>query len=62
MSTGLAQAAYPTWFVFSVCCAAASGRILMTSLDDEFRSQAWLSAATFALWAALATLSFWGLA
>ena len=62
MSPGLAQAAYPTWFVFSVCCAAASGRLLMASLDDGFRSQAWLSAATFALWSVLATLFFWGLA
>jgi hypothetical protein len=62
MSAGLAQAAYPTWFVFSVCCAAASGKMLMTSLDDGFRSQALLSAATFVLWSALATLFFWGTA
>jgi hypothetical protein len=32
----------------------------MTSLDNGFSSQAWLSAATFALWSALVTQSFWG--
>ncbi len=54
-------AAYPTWFALSACCAAASGsRMLMTSLDDGFSSQAWLSAATFAVWSALATLFFSG--
>ena len=52
-------AAYPAWFAFSVCGAAASCRMLMTSLDNGFSSQAWLSAATFALWSALATLFFW---
>ncbi len=61
MSAGLSQAAYPTWFVFSVCCAAASGGMLMMSLDDGFRSQALLSAATFVLWSGLATLLFWDL-
>ncbi len=45
----------PTCFALSVCCVAASGRMLMRSLEDEFPSQAWLSATTFALWWALAT-------
>jgi hypothetical protein len=54
------SAAYPTWFALSACCAAASGRMLMTSLENRFSSQAWLSAVTFALWSALATLFFWG--
>jgi hypothetical protein len=53
-------AAYPAWFAFSACGAAASGRMLMASLDNGFSSQAWLSAATFALWSALAALFFWG--
>ncbi len=56
----MTSAAYPAWFALATCCAAASGRMLMTSLDNGFSSQAWLSAATFALWSALATLSFWG--
>ena len=56
----MTYAAYPAYFVLSVCCAAASGRMLIRSLDDGFPSQAWLSAATFALWSALATLFFWG--
>jgi hypothetical protein len=50
----------PIWFALSICCAAASGRMLLTSLDNGFYSQAWLSAATFALWSALASLFFWG--
>jgi hypothetical protein len=53
------SAAYPTWFALSACCAAASGRMLITSLDNRFTAQAWLSAATFALWSALTTLFFW---
>ena len=53
-------AAYPTCFALSVCCVAASGRMMMTSLDNGLPSQAWLSAATFALWSALAILFFWG--
>jgi hypothetical protein len=52
--------AYPIWFALSTCCASASERMLMRSLDKGFYSQAWLSAATFALWSALATLFFWG--
>jgi hypothetical protein len=52
---------YPIWwFALSTCCAAASGKMLVTSLDNGFPSQASLSAATFALWSALATLFFWG--
>ncbi len=54
--------AYPACFALSVCCVAASGRMLMRSLDDGLPSQAWLSAVTFALWPALATLFFWGTA
>lgn len=53
-------AVYPAWFAFSACGAAASCRMLMTSSDNGFSSQAWLSAATFALWSAQATLFFWG--
>ena len=56
----MTYAVYPTCFALSICCVAASGRMLMTSLDNGFSSQAWLSAATFALWSALATLFFWG--
>ena len=56
----MTSATYPACFALSVCCVAASGRMLMRSLDDGFPSQAWLSAATFALWSALATLFFWG--
>jgi hypothetical protein len=55
-------AVYPTCFALSGCCVAASGRMLMRSLCDGFPSQAWLSAATFTLWSALATLLFWGTA
>ncbi len=58
----MTSAAFTTCFVLSVCCVAASGRMLMRSLDGGFPSQAWLSAATFALWSALATLFFWGIA
>ncbi len=56
----MTSAAYPACFALSVCCVAASGKMLMTSLDDGFSSQAWLSAVTFALWSTLATLFFWG--
>ena len=51
---------YSIWFALSTCCAAASGSMLMTSLDNGFTSQAWVAAATFALWSALASLFFWG--
>ena len=61
MSAGLAQAAYPTWFVFSVCCAAGSGRMLMAAEREGLRSQGWLAAVCFALWSTLSTLFFWGL-
>jgi hypothetical protein len=62
-------AAYPTWFALSACCAAASGRMLITSLHNRFSTslhnrfsaRAWLSAATFALWSALITLFLWGM-
>jgi hypothetical protein len=53
--------AYPTWFALSACCTAASGRMLMASLDNRFFAQAWLSATTFALWSALTTVFFWGM-
>jgi hypothetical protein len=55
------SAAYPTWFALSACCAAASGRMLITSLHNRFSTRACLSAATFALWSALITLFFWGM-
>ena len=58
----MTYAAYPACFALSVCCVAASGRMLMRSLDGGFPFQAWLSAFTFALWSALATLFFWGTA
>ena len=58
----MTSAAYPACFALSVCCVAASGKMLMTSLNAGFSSQAWLSAATFALWSALSTLFFWGTA
>ncbi len=56
----MTSAAFPTCFALSVCCVAASGRMLMTSLEEGFSFQAWLSASTFALWSVLATLFFWG--
>jgi hypothetical protein len=52
---------YPTWFALSACCTAASGRMLMASLDNRFSAQAWLSAATFVLRSALTILFFWGI-
>jgi hypothetical protein len=55
------SAAYPTWFALSACCAAAGGRMLITSLHNRFSARAWLSAATFALWSALITLFLWGM-
>lgn len=56
----MTYAAYPACFALSVCCVAASGRMLVSCLNHGFSSQAWLSAATFALWSALATLFFLG--
>ena len=55
----MTYAASPVCFALSVCCVAASGRMLMRSVEGGFPSQAWLSGVTFALWSALATLFFW---
>ena len=57
----MTSAAYPAWFALSACCAAASGRLLITSLHNSFSARACLSAATFALWSALITLFLWGM-
>ena len=41
----MTAAAYPTRLALSGCCAAASSRMLMTSLENGFYPQAQLSVA-----------------
>jgi hypothetical protein len=60
MSSGVAQAAYPLWSVLALLCAAMSGRMLVAAEREGLPSQAWLAAACFALWSALASVFFWG--
>jgi hypothetical protein len=62
MSPGIAQAVYPLWFVLAVICSAVSGGMLLAAEREGLSSQAWLSAVCFGLWAALAAVSFWGMA
>jgi hypothetical protein len=59
------MAAHPTWLAGSLLCAATSGCLLLAALDGGKPSavMAWLSAAAFVLWSALAVLfAFWGAA
>ena len=58
----MSAAAYPLWFALAVGCSAVSGRMLMVAEREGQTSQAWLAAVCFGLWAALAAVSFWGLA
>ena len=60
MSSGVAQAAYPLWSVLALLCAAMSGRMLVAAEREGLSSQAWLAAASFGLWSALASVFFWG--
>jgi hypothetical protein len=60
MSSGVAQAAYPLWSVLAILCAAMSGRMLLAAERERLPSQAWLAAASFGLWSALASVFFWG--
>ena len=62
MSHGVAQAAYPLWFVLAVVCCTVSGGILAAAEREGMTSQALLAAVYFGLWAALAAVSFWGAA
>jgi hypothetical protein len=58
MSVGIAHVAYPTRLIFSVCCSALRGKVLMTAEREGLTSQAWLAAVCFARWAGLAAGSF----
>jgi hypothetical protein len=60
VSPGVAQAAYPLWFVLAILCAAVSGRMLVAAEREGLISRAWLAAVCFGLWSALAALYFWG--
>jgi hypothetical protein len=60
MSSGVAQAAYPLWSVLAILCAAMSGRMLVAAEREGLPFQAWLAAASFGLWSALASVFFWG--
>ena len=56
-----AEAYYPLWCVLAILCAAVSGKMLVAAECEGLTSQAWLAAACFGLWSALATLYFfWG--
>ena len=52
------MAAHPLWLTGSLLCAAASGRLLLAAMEVGKPSAviAWLSAAAFALWSALAVV------
>jgi hypothetical protein len=60
MSPGIAQAAHVLWSMLALLCAAMSGRMLVVAEREGLPSQAWLAAASFGLWSALASLFFWG--
>jgi hypothetical protein len=62
MSSGIAPAVYPLWFVLAVMCSAVSGGMLVVAQREGQPSQAWLAAVCFGLWATLAAVSFWGMA
>ena len=55
-------AAHPLWLAGSLLFAAVSGRLLLAALEVGKPSavMAWLSAAAFVLWSALAALFFFG--
>jgi hypothetical protein len=60
VSAGVAQGADLSWAVLAILCAAVSGRMLVAAEREGLTSQAWLTAACFGLWSALAVLYFWG--
>jgi hypothetical protein len=60
MSAGIAQGADLLWSVLAILCATVSGRMLVAAEREGLSSQAWLAAAYFGLWSALAILYFWG--
>jgi hypothetical protein len=59
MSAGVAHGAALSWAVPATLCDAASGSMLVVAEREGLASQAWLAAASFGLWSALAVLYFW---